>query len=88
MDDDPAIARDEVEGLKGLPPAFGMEELQGDITGGVDMDSVVLAIDPQGGFIHVQGGVGEELVDRCLFPTGQGLMQLHHPFQEGRLRDG
>jgi hypothetical protein len=27
------------------------------------MDPVVLTIDPQGGLIHVQGGLGEELVD-------------------------
>ena len=45
---------------------------------------MVLARDPQGGLVHVERGLGEELRDGRLLPGGQGLVQLHHVLEEGR----
>ena len=51
------------------------------------MDPVVLALDPQGSLIHVQGGLGEERLDGGALPLGQGVMQLQDPLQQGRFGD-
>jgi hypothetical protein len=48
---------------------------------------VVLALDPQGSLIHVQGGLGEERLDGGALPLGQGVMQLQDPLQQGRFGD-
>ena len=86
MDGSAFIAGDDADGLDGFPPALGMEELEGDVPGRVDVDPVVLAIDPQGGLVHMQGGLGESsCVDGRLLPGLQGLMELHHVVEQGGL---
>ena len=51
------------------------------------MDPVVLPLDPQGGLIHVQRGLAEDLLDGGLLPGRQGLVQLHHILEDRRLGD-
>jgi hypothetical protein len=88
VDDGPAIAGNDVDGLDGCAAAFGMEEFQCDVPRRADVDPMVFPVDPQGGLIHMHGGLGEELFDGRLLPGPQGVMQLHEVLQEGRLGDG
>ena len=46
MDDDAAIAGNDIDRLNRLEPALGMKELQRDLPAGVDVDPMVGAIDP------------------------------------------
>ena len=87
MDHHPAIAGNDADGLNGLAPPLGVQELQRDLAGGADMDPVVAFVDPQGGLVYMQGGPGQELFNGGLFPVRQGMVQLHHVLQDGRLRD-
>ncbi len=69
VDDVAVIGGDDVDGVDGLAPAFGMEELARDGPRRVDVDPVVFAIDPHGRLVHVQGGLFQELVHGRLLPS-------------------
>ena len=67
VDEDATLAGDDVDRVGGLMAAAAVEELQGDWPAAVEVDPMVLAIDPQGGLIGMHAGLGER--NRSLPPN-------------------
>ena len=88
VDHHPTVARDHADGFDRLAAALGVQELQGDLAGGANMNPVILLVDPKRGLIDVHRGLGQELLDGRALPHRQGMMQSHHIVEDRRLRDG
>ena len=53
MDHDALVSRDDADGLDRLASPAGVEDLEVNAAGGVDMDPVVLAVDAQRRLVDV-----------------------------------
>ena len=87
MDQDALVSRDDADGLDRLASPAGVEDLEGDAAGGVDMDPVVLAVDAQRGLVDVDGRHGEQALDGGVLPLCEGLVQLRDIGEQRRLGD-
>ena len=85
MHRDAAVARDDADVLNGLAPAFGMEAFDGERSGGVDVDPVILSVHAQRGLVDVHRRLCEEALDGLALPLGERVMELGDVAEERRL---
>ena len=87
MDQDAAVAGNDADVLDRLASPAGVEELQRQGAGGVDMDPVVLAVDAQRGLVDMDGRHGEQAIDGGAFPFREGSVQPADIAEQRRLGD-
>ena len=80
-----AKAGDEADRLDGCLAALAMQALHRQRPIGEDMQPVVLAVDPQAGFVGMQGRRGQQVGGGGGFPSLQGLIQAADVAEAGGL---
>ena len=54
--------------IDSFPPPFSMQDFKRNVACGIDMNPVILALDPQRCFIGMDGGLSQNLFDSLLLP--------------------
>ena len=85
VDRDAAVAREDADGLDGLASALGVEAFDGERSGGVDMNPVILSVHAQRGLVDVHRRCEEQPFNGVVLPLGQRLMELSDVAEQRRL---
>ena len=85
VDRDTAVARDDADGLDGFAPALGVEAFDGERSGGIDMNPVILSVHAQRGLVDVHRRLCQEALDGVVFPLGEGVVELGDVAEQRRL---
>ena len=83
MDDHVFVPGDEADIVYRLTPAFSVQELEGDLTGRVDVDPGLFLLHPQRGLIDVHGGHGEQVLPGTGLPPRESVMDSCKEAEEG-----
>ena len=86
VDQDASVAGDDIEVVDGGPAALAVDELQRQVPGADGVQPVVFPVDAQAGLVSVQGGHGEQALDRGGLPVrpARGAVELARPARSPR----
>ena len=83
VDDHVSVLWNEADIVYRLPPAFSVQELEGDLAGRVDVDPGLFLLHPQRGLIDVHGGHGEQILPGTGLPPRESLVDSREEAEEG-----